>query len=374
MGIHAYRFSVSWPRIYPLGKGDVNIKGLDHYDKLVDSLLAAGISPYVTLFHWDLPQALEDDGGWPNRATADHFAEYARTVADRIGDRVSHWMTVNEPWAICFMGYRDGVHAPGRRDEKAAFEAVYTVCLAHGKGYEAIKASSPNASVGLTHVNLNFHSVARDGTAEKTVAREDALNNGVFLDPIVRGIYPDIVLKEKPELVPDLQPDDFEKMNQYDFLGLQYYCDQILVGGGDRARYLRNEPVPFYEYSEMGWPITPVGLYEQIMHWTHDYNIDDIFITENGSAWQDVLSPDGRVRDAKRVDYLERHLAQVHRAIEEGAPVKGYFAWSFMDNFEWAKGYRPRFGIVYTDYATQNRYIKESGHTYSRIIKANGIC
>ncbi len=372
LGIRAYRFSISWPRIFPAGTGSPNPAGLDHYDRLVDALLAAGIEPFVTLYHWDLPQALQDAGGWPERALADHFADYARETAKRLGDRVTRWMTFNEPWPICFLGYRDGIHAPGIRDPRAAHAAAYTLCLAHGKAYDAIKAVAPSAEVGITEVAFNFVSLDRHGRAEAQVRVADALNNDLFIEPIVSGTYPELVAERFPELTPPVDPADLKIMNRYDFMGLQYYCDQFItepVG----AAFPPQPRLPYLRYTEMGWPVTPLGLYEQIMRWTRHYKIENIYITENGSAWPDVLGPSGQVRDDDRIDYLERHVAMVHRALREGAPVRGYFAWSFMDNFEWRFGYRPRFGLVYVDYPTGRRFIKDSGFRFRDIIRAGGL-
>lgn len=373
LGLKAYRFSISWPRIYPLGKGAVNQRGLDHYDRVVDALLSASIAPYVTLFHWDLPQALEDEGGWPNRALATYFADYAETVVRKIGDRVSHFMTFNEPWPMCFLGYRDGQHAPGRRDKKAAFEAAYTVNLAHGLAYERIKSVAPASRVGITEVAFNYISFHRDGSADEVIRRASDLNNGVFIEPIALGTYPSSVLEAEAAFLPKIHPDDLKIMNRYDFMGLQYYCDHFLFGDVKDANPLEKQYFPFYEYSEMGWPVTPAGMYDQIRFWTEAYKVKNMVITENGSAWPDVLDHSGRVHDDKRCDYLVRHLAQVHRAVESGAPVSGYFAWSLLDNFEWSYGYRPRFGLVYMDFPTQKRYIKDSGFLYRDIIRNNGL-
>ena len=373
LGLQAYRFSIAWPRILPTGAGAVNAKGLDYYDRLTDALLEAGIAPFVTLYHWDLPQALEDAGGWPARETATHFADYAEIVARRLGDRVSHFMTFNEPMPFCMLGYREGTHAPGRKDKRASFAAAYTVNLAHGLAYERIKTVAPKSAVGITEVAFNYISYHRDGSAEEQVRRASDLNNGIFIEPIALGTYPASVIETEAAFLPDIDPGDLKIMHRYDFMGLQYYCDHLLCNTPADARTFEPQRFPFFEYTEMGWPVTPVGMYEQIRFWTDRYNIKEIYITENGSAWPDVLNHEGRVQDDSRVDYLRCHLHQVHRAVEEGAPVKGYFAWSLLDNFEWSMGYRPRFGLVYVDYPTQNRFIKDSGFAYRDIICANGL-
>jgi beta-glucosidase len=371
LGLKDYRFSISWPRIYPTGKGSINQKGLDHYSKFVDALLEAGIAPWVTLYHWDLPQILQDEGGWPERKVTDYFAEYAQTMARHLGDRVTNWMTFNEPHVVAILGYRLGIFAPGIKEAKQAYQTAYNLILSHGKAYSAIKAINPNARVGLTNASSNQHMMARD---ERTMAsREfrDAEANGIYLEPLFKGTYPQIVLDKLGADAPSVHPDDLKIMNQIDFIGIQYYADTLVtphwVNMTPPIRY------DMFEYTEMGWPITPMGLYEHIMDVHNKYGAKDIYITENGSAWQDILGPDGRVHDEKRQDYLIKHLNVVHRSIQDGAPVRGYFAWSLLDNFEWASGYRPRFGLVYTEYGSQRRYIKDSGYLYSDVIKANAV-
>ncbi len=315
---------------------------------------------------------MEDEGGWPKREISDHFAAYADAVSKRMGDRVTHWMTINEPLVISFAGYRDGIHAPGLKDRKKAFQTAYHLCLAHGKAYQAIKANHPQAKVGITNVSWNPLCFSRDEQTANLVEYAHAENNRIFLDPLLRRTYPQIVLDRLGGEAPEIRDEDLKIANQVDFLGVQYYADKILHSENTHWG-IESPRVPFFEYTEMGWPVTPVGLYEHLMMLTTDYEAKDIFITENGSAWQDVLDPDGRIRDEKRQKYLVDHLLQVHRAIEDGVPVKGYFAWSFMDNFEWAYGYRPRFGLIYTEYASQKRYIKDSGFLYRDIIAANGL-
>jgi beta-glucosidase len=372
LGLGAYRFSISWPRIFPAGRGEVNAKGLDHYERLVDALLAAGIAPWVTLYHWDLPLTLESEGGWRERALCDVFADYAAAVLRRLGDRVKRWMTLNEPWVVAMLGHREGVHAPGRQDEREAFLVAYHLMLAHGKAYDAIKAQRADARVGLTNVHHNYVSLAREEEAAWRIAYLHAENNGIFLDPALKGTYPQAVLDRLGANAPPVRDEDLAQMRRHDFMGVQYYFDTVLAQAGPSS-VLALPRYSFYDYTEVGWPVTPVGLFEQIMLLGDRYAAKEIVITENGSAWPDVLGPDGRVRDAKRQDYLKKHLQQVHRAIEAGAPVTGYFCWSLMDNFEWSLGYRPRFGLVYTEFASQRRYIKDSGYLYRDIIRANGL-
>ena len=372
LGIPAYRFSISWPRILPQGKGAINQRGLDFYNKLVDALLEKGIEPWITLYHWDLPQALEDQGGWPNRVLTDYFQNYAGIMVKQLGDRVKHWMTLNEPWVISFLGYRDGVVAPGRKNRKSAFQCAYHLLLAHGKAYSAMKALNSKLTIGITNVHHNYISFTRDEQSLRAAAFEDMVNNKIFLDPVLKGTYPQLLVQLRKD-APIIDPEDFKIMRQTDFMGIQYYHDVFLINGKKELPATIQEKFPIYEYTEMGWPITPVGIFQQLMLLYREYGVKNIVITENGSAWPDVLDPEGNVRDEKRQKYLLDHLGQVHRAMEHGAPVTGYFVWSFMDNFEWTQGYRPRFGLVYTDYATQNRYIKDSARLFSTIIKENGI-
>jgi beta-glucosidase len=340
---------------------------LDHYSRLVDALLAAGITPWITLYHWDLPQALEDEGGWPSRAVTDYFADYATTVAKHLGDRVVNWMTFNEPACTANLGYHIGRHAPGKTSRKLGFQAAYNVMLAHGKGYDAVKAVIPNAKVGLTNASQNIVCLTRDETSAFRVAYADAETNGIYLEPMFKGTYPQIILDTVGADAPDVRPDDLKIMNRTDFLGVQYYFDTIIRGNNSTSRF------DFYEYTEMGWNVTPLGLYEVLMDMHTKYGAKEILVTENGSAWNDTLSPDGTVHDYNRQNYLVKHLDMVRRAIADGSPITGYFAWSFMDNFEWAHGYRPRFGLVYTEYASQKRYIKDTGHLYAQIMKANAL-
>lgn len=374
LGLPAYRFSISWPRIFPTGKNDINQKGLDHYDRLVDELLNFGIEPWVTLHHWDLPQALQEEfGGWPFRGMADYFAEYAKTVAEKLGDRVTRWMTFNEPWVIAFMGYRDGTFAPAIKDQKQAYQAAYHLMLAHGKAYSAIKSICKNCKVGYTHNYQNLFNITRDEASEEFIRFKWEENNGIFLSPVLKGKYPHIIHNRIGSDAPQIHEDDLKIMNQYDFIGIQYYFDILVMSGTDEFVLDSKRRPGFFDYTEMGWPVTPGGFYESIMTLKNKYDAHEIVVTENGSAWQDVLTHDGKVQDDKRQNYLEKHLSQVHRAIKDGAPVTGYFAWSFMDNFEWAYGYRPRFGLVYVDYPTQQRFIKESGFLYGKIIQQNGL-
>jgi beta-glucosidase len=368
MELQAYRFSISWPRIYPQGTGTINEKGLDHYDRLVDALLEAGIDPWITLYHWDLPQTLHERGGWPNREIADWFADYAVTMAERLGDRVQHWMTMNEPWVCSYMGYRDGTMAPGIRDLRQALAAAYHFNLAHGRAYNAMKAVNSDLKIGITHATQQHRPL--DDEPESLALAEFLWqeNNGVFLEPVLAGSYPQAIIDKYPDAVPDIGRADLAEMNNYDFIGLQYYTDNLIRNGE-----LVGTKLPEFDYTEMGWAITPDGFYNNIMEYVRRYDPKELVITENGMALADKVDPDGRVRDVRRQDYFKAHLSAMHRAIQGGAPLTGYLAWSFMDNYEWTSGYRPRFGIVHNDYPTQTRTIKDSGYMFADIIRENGF-
>lgn len=369
MGLQAYRFSISWPRIFPYGVGAVNPKGLDHYDRLVDALLEAGIDPWITLYHWDLPEPLHERGGWPNREIADWFTEYAVVMAERLGDRVKNWMTMNEPWVCSYMGYRDGLMAPGIKEMKQALAAAWHFNLAHGRAYNAMKAIHSSLKIGITHATQQHRPL--DDTSESQALAEYLWeeNNGVFIEPILNGTYPKAIIDRYPDEVPTIRKDDLDEMNRADFIGLQYYTDTLIRNGKHVSGKL-----PEFEYTEMGWPVTPDGFYNNIMEYTRRYNPVELVITENGMAVADEVSADGRIRDVRRQDYFKMHIEQVHQAIDDGAPLTGYFAWSFIDNYEWACGYRPRFGLVHNDYASQTRTIKDSGRMFGEIIRENGFC
>jgi beta-glucosidase len=395
LGLDAYRFSVAWARVLPGGTGAVNQAGLDFYDRLVDELLKNKIEPYVCLFHWDLPQALQDKGGWPNRDTAYAFAEYARLVTARLSDRVRVWMTHNEPWVAAMAGYYAGEHAPGIKDVHAAFKAMHHLLLSHGLAAEAIRASARQpVKVGIT-LNLNpVHPASQSKQDRDAASRMDAILNRATLDPLLKGTTP---IQEFPIgkllLGSLIKPGDLEKIRTLDLLGVNYYSRTVVkydpkfpVVAGVQIHPEGNE------YSGM-WEIYPEGLYELLTRIWKEYFQSpnhptppfpgrergngglgpDIMITENGVPVPDGLDFDGRVRDERRIRYLRNHIAQVHHAMDEGVPVKGYFHWSLMDNFEWALGYGQRFGLVYVDFKTQKRTIKDSGYWFARVIQENGF-
>ena len=370
LGLQAYRFSIAWPRIVPQGRGPVNPAGLDFYDRLVDALLERDIQPFVTLYHWDLPQTLEDAGGWPNRALVGYFADYAAIVARRLGDRVRHWITLNEPWVFAFMGYWTGEHAPGQTNLKAAIQAAHHALVAHGSAFDAIRASGgPEAKIGIA-LNLNHVEPATDSQADIEAAhRFDGYLNRWFLDPLFHGRYPEDMLALWGEQAPQTEPGDLAALpDRLDFLGINNYSRSLIGHGPNPPLNVAFDAPEKSQYTDMGWEICPDGLYELLARVGRDYAPRSIYITENGAAFPDALGKDGTVDDRDRIEFLRSYLFAALRAVQEGVPVKGYFAWSLLDNFEWSFGYSKRFGIVYVDYATQERVIKRSGHWYREMI------
>ncbi len=369
--LNAYRFSVAWPRILPQGGGPVNPAGLDYYDRLVDALLGRGIEPFITLYHWDLPQALQDSGGWPERLVVDLFADYAAVVVRRLGDRVRNWITLNEPWVFSFVGHLEGRHAPGLTDLRAALQAAHHALVAHGKAADAIRADTrTEPQVGIT-LDLKHVEPASDRQADLDAARRyDGYINRWFLDPLFRGSYPADMLEFWGDQVPDMQPDDLGGLpQQLDFLGVNNYRRSVIGEGSELPMQVRTHR-PQGTYTEMDWEVSPDGLYELLMRVHRDYGPPRIYITENGAAFRDVLSPGGVVEDPERIEYLHDYLFAAQRALDEGVPLRGYFVWTLMDNFEWAHGFSKRFGLAYVDYATQDRFVKASGRWYRRLIEA----
>lgn len=375
LGLQAYRFSIAWPRILPEGTGTVNQQGLDFYDRLVDELLAYGIQPFATLYHWDLPQSLQDAGGWVKRDIIHAYANYAEVVARRLGDRVKHWITQNEPWCIAYLGYGIGLHAPGIKDKQAAMAAGHHVLLAHGLAVPRLRAySAPDAQVGIT---LNFTPVYPADNRPETLrdaARADDFGNRWFLDPLYRGSYPDQLFADLHLNPPDIHDGDFDIIRTpTDFLGVNNYS-RIIVRGSDEElpsdAVATVSPVPGACYTEMPWEIYPQGLTDLLVRLHHDYAIPALYVTENGAAFADHWDGNELVSDPRRLSYLREHIQAQASALEQGVPLKGYFVWSLMDNFEWAEGYSKRFGIVYIDYATQHRVLKTSGQWYADFIGA----
>jgi beta-glucosidase len=384
IGLKAYRFSTAWSRILPEGTGTVNEKGLDFYDRLVDELLANHIEPYVCLHHFDLPQALQNKGGWTNRATTQAFVEYARIVAARLGDRITSFVTHNEPWVAALAGYYTGEHAPGLTEPALAFKALHHMLLSHGLAAGAIRAAAKKpVKVGLV-LNLSpIHPLSDSKADRESTERHDIILARLQLDPIFKAETP---LAKFPLIEMFLssvvRAGDLEKMGDLDFLGLNYYT-RVVVKSDPRAPFVKGKQVQpeGREYSSM-WEVYPEGIYEILTRVWRDYllprrqagkSVPELMITENGMPVADGLDFDGRVRDERRTRYLQSHIAQVHRAMQDGVPVKGYFVWSLMDNFEWALGYQPRFGLVYVDFPTQKRTIKDSGRWYADVIRNHGF-
>ena len=365
LGLDAFRFSVSWPRVFPQGRAPLNQAGLDFYDRLVDELLAAGIEPFPTLFHWDTPQPLEDAGGWPMRATAEAFVQYTEAVVARLGDRVRHWTTHNEPGVVSSHGYGSGVHAPGRTDYPAAVAAAHHLLLSHGWAVDAIRRLAPAASVGLA-LDLAQPYPASDSSEDLAAAWQiDGESNRWFLDPLFRAVYPDdqqerIALAERVIRDGDLAT----IAAPIDFIGVNSYRRLLVAAGTGRPRILR----PAGRYTTMDWEIYPDGLHRLLVRLADDYAPAAIYVTENGAAFGDVRGHDGEIHDLERTAYIRDHLDAVRRAIADGVPVKGYFVWSLHDNFEWGYGYSQRFGLVYIDYPTLERVPKDSFRAYRDFI------
>ncbi len=369
LGVQAYRFSVAWPRVIPDGTGAVNARGLDFYDRLVDGLLARGIEPYATLYHWDLPQPLQDAGGWPWRGIVEPFVAYADAVTRRLGDRVRGYATLNEPWCSAHLGYGFGEHAPGLRDLAQALQASHHLLLAHGAALPAMRANAPAARHGIV-LNLYPTFPASDAPADAAAARRfDGFFNRWYLDPLLRGRYPDDMWAAYGADAPAVEDGDLEVIARpLDFLGVNYYSRSIVAADPGPQGLSMAPPPADAERTEMGWEVYPQGLTELLVRLDRDYDLPPVFITENGAAYPDAPGADGRVDDADRVRYLERHVAALADALGQGVDVRGYFAWSLMDNFEWSHGYAKRFGLVHVDYATQARTPKRSARWYADFI------
>jgi beta-glucosidase len=377
LNLQAYRFSVAWPRILPTGRGAVNQQGVDFYSRLVDGLLAAGIRPFITLYHWDLPQALQDEGGWPARSTGEAFVEYADVVSRALGDRVKHWITHNEPWCAALLSHQIGEHAPGWNDWPAALRAAHHVLLSHGGAVPVLRRNSPGAQVGIT-LNFSPAEPASASALDYHAARShDGYFNRWFLDPLYGRRYPADKWADYETagwLTDFVQPGDLDTIaTQTDFLGVNYYNRAILRSEAPGNAPQTNFLAPEAEWTEMGWEIHPPSLYRLLMRLHLEYQVPQLYITENGCSFSDGPDATGRVRDERRVNFLRDHFRAAHRAIEAGVPLAGFFVWSFYDNFEWAKGYTQRFGLIYTDYPTQKRYPKDSALFYREVIAANGL-
>jgi beta-glucosidase len=382
MNLKSYRFSIAWPRVQPSGSGAVNAKGIDYYSRIVDALLSAGIRPMVTLYHWDLPQALEDAGGWPNRDLVGRYSDYVQLVAGALGDRVNTWMLFNEPSAFIDLGYLEGTHAPGRQSMLDFLRASHVVNLAQGEGFRALKALYPSARVG-TAFNMSSCEPATNSDSDKlAVERAHAIINTWFLDPALRGHYPD-AFTFLPETAMRIKSGDMEKTRApLDFIAINLYYRTIVSAAGamHRATHAQEWLFPVRldggqqgPKTDFDWEVWPKALYDMVLRITRDYNRPIIEITESGCSYNDGPDANGVIRDSRRIDYHHQYLAALSRAISEGADVRGYHAWSLMDNFEWADGYGQRFGLAYVDFKTQNRTIKDSGRWYSKVAAENRL-
>ena len=378
LNIQAYRFSIAWPRILPTGRGQANQAGLDFYSRLVDKLLEAGIEPFATLYHWDLPQALQDSGGWPVRSTAEAFAEYADVVSRHLGDRVSHWITHNEPWCISFLSHQIGEHAPGWHDWNAALRAAHHVLLSHGWAVPILRRNSPGAEVGIV-LNFGHVDAASDTAADVDAARhQDGYSNRWFLDPVYGRHYPADMVADFTEAghLPNgldfVEDGDMRTMGvQTDFLGVNYYTRSVVRQGPDgQPEDVSDREV---ERTDRGWEIYPKGLYYLLNRLHFEYRVPKMYITENGCSYATKPDAQGRVPDQGRLEYLKQHFAAAHQAMQNGAPLAGYFVWSLMDNFEWAMGYTDRFGIVWVDFDSQERLPKDSALWYKDVIDNDGF-
>jgi len=378
LGLKAYRFSVAWPRILPAGRGAVNQAGLDFYSRLVDGLLEAGIEPFPTLYHWDLPQSLQDEGGWAARSTAEAFVEYTDVLSRHLGDRVKHWITHNEPFSVAFLGYQMGEHAPGLKDFPTSLLVIHHILLSHGWVVPVLRRNSPGAEVGITLVCIPVV-LASSSDANFQLGRKlDGQFNRWYLDPLYGRHYPADQVADhvaaghlQAEGLTCVQPGDMDAIAaQTDFLGVNYYTtivlrDEVASGGENQT--------PEVECTEMGLPVNPDGLYRLLNRLHFEYQPRKLYITENGASYSDGPDRDGRIRDQRRLKYLREHFAAAHRAIECGVPLAGYFVWSLMDNFEWNKGYVQRFGLAWVDYETQQRILKDSALWYKQVIAENAL-
>ncbi len=387
LGLRAYRFSISWPRVIPSGRKYVNQAGMDFYGRLVDALLAADITPLVTLYHWDLPQALQDEGGWASRSTAEAFVDYVDIVSRHLGDRVKNWITHNEPSVFAFIGHSEGHHAPGLKNPKLAMRVAHHMMLSHGWSIPMIRSNSQAAQVGIA-LNINFSLPA---SASIHDYRAWQYGSGIwtrwFLDPLYGRQYPpdlvDYAIQEQylpPAGLVFVQDGDLAAIaTQTDFLGVNYYTRQIARDEDvhpDQNLPASVSPPPRndLDYQEMeGWEVYPDGLFN-VLTWLHfEYQPHQLYITENGASWSDSPDEKGRVKDTRRVNFLQGHFAAAHRAIQIGVPLKGYFVWSLMDNLEWGYGFTQRFGLIWVDFKTQQRLLKDSALWYRRIIAENGL-
>ena len=371
IGFNSYRFSIAWPRIFSERGAQPNQKGLDFYSRMVDGMLERGLQPWATLYHWDLPQVLQDRGGWNERDTVAQFIKFADVMTHHLGDRVKNWITHNEPWCTAMHGNWDGMHAPGNKDFKTALQVCHHVLLSHGLATPVIRANVPDAKVGIA---LSLHPVQAASTSQADIdatIRHDGLRNRWFLDPLHGKGYPQDIWQLCGADAPIVEPDDLAAIaTPLDFLGVNYYFPEVIAHAPEVLPLQTKVVVmPDRERTAFGWEVTPEGLATLLKRIVKDYQSAPIYITENGSTYEDVLEDDGSINDVDRRNYFIRHLAVLREVIAQGILVKGYFAWSLMDNFEWAEGYKRRFGMVYVDFETQKRTVKSSGQWYAHFLK-----
>ncbi|MDB5555272.1 MAG: bglSch [Rhizobium sp.] len=371
MGVEAYRFSIAWPRIYPDGTGPLNEKGLDFYDRLVDGCKQRGIKTFATLYHWDLPLALMGDGGWTARSTAHAFQRYAQTVIRRLGDRLDAVATFNEPWCSVILSHLYGIHAPGERNMQAMLYAAHYTNLAHGLGIEAIRAEAPKLPAGIVYNAMSVIPASESAEDKAAAARAEDFHNGLFFGPVFKGEYPQAVLGAFEPIMPKIEEGDLKIISQkIDWWGLNYYTPlRVAHDPSPEAVFPATIQAPFVhpEKTDIGWEIDSSGLSHVVRDLYGKYDLPDCYITENGAAYNMGVGSDGKVDDQPRLDYYVDHLSVTSDLIKEGFPMRGYFAWSLMDNFEWAEGYKMRFGLVHVDYETQVRTVKKSGKWYSKL-------
>ncbi len=378
IGLDAYRFSISWPRVFPEGGGKANQKGLDFYRRLIEKLEQHKIKPAVTLYHWDLPQALQDRGGWTNRDTAQYFSEYAAYLYETLDLPVAMWITLNEPWVVAIMGHAFGVHAPGAGDFNSALQVSHNLLLGHGLAVNAFREAKRNdEQIGITLSLASVEPLTEKEADLEAATRSDGFMNRWFLDPIFRGSYPQDMVEvfSRNYELPRTEKDDARIIaEKIDFLGINNYTRVLVEASGDEDAFMGNPVNPREsEYTEMGWEVYPQGLYDLLTRVHRDYGPLPLYVTENGAAFADELDQDMQVDDPRRINYLEKYIYQCWRAVQDGVPLKGYFAWSLMDNFEWAFGYSKRFGLIYVDFNDQKRYLKNSASWYSKVIGRNGL-
>ena len=378
LGYKAYRFSISWSRVLPAGHGEISEKGLDFYSNLVDELLANGIEPFATIYHWDLPQAIQDAGGWQNEATIEYFVEYCRILYRKLGGRVKNWITLNEPYCTAMLGNFTGDHAPGIRDLGTALRVSYNVLRAHGAAVRLFREMKMEGEIGIT-INVTPTVPASGREQDKTAARlQDGFDNRWFLDPVLKGTFPaDMIelFKNRGITLPDFK-EAASICEKLDFLGINFYFSNTMRHNENAwplCAEAANDGGAYASYTDRNWPIDPNALRDILIRIHKEYDAPKIYITENGASYNDIVNVNGEIKDYSRIDYLHRHFEAIHSAIGSGADIRGYFLWSFLDNFEWAFGYSSRFGIVFIDFETQKRTPKQSAYWHRDVIKNNGI-